>query len=267
MQLSIASFAIAVISLLVSIASLILGKGEEHKAIRYVCGGFFLLVTLLFVCVGVFAFVGDKQYGVATATASQPAVQPTATVQLVAQQPTPTFTQRPLPTARPTPPSLDFGDWTVPAGHSPEVQYKRCGEYSNYSFPEFHDSTPGRIHLNPRSGKIVDGKLAWCFCVRIVSDQWREYVVKTPGPEPDSLAVYFCAKPVEGFCAGKVVVPDGTTVIVDKSFEFTPVGTRNGVSIKVPRTIRVFMPVGTTEEPTIGIGPYPVGNPPYIVAP
>jgi hypothetical protein len=97
MQLAIASFAIAVISLLVSIASFIFGKNEENKNVRYGCGGLFFLVTIVFVFVGVFAFAGSEP---ADSTPRQVVIVVTAVV----PQQTPTSTQVP-PTTTPTRPT------------------------------------------------------------------------------------------------------------------------------------------------------------------
>lgn len=58
--LSFSSFAIAVISLLVSIAAFVWAGNEGSKSLRYGLGIFFFLLTLLFGLLGLFSFIGSN---------------------------------------------------------------------------------------------------------------------------------------------------------------------------------------------------------------
>ncbi|PIE82102.1 MAG: hypothetical protein CSA11_01665 [Chloroflexi bacterium] len=187
--------------------------------------------------------------------------------QITATQPAQSI---PIPDNQDTKETISFSNWQVPEGHNPYTEYRNCPQYPNDNFPDFSSASPGYILLNPQSAQLGDGVYTWCFQVRTVLDTVAlEAEYSSQGYDDiESLAVYFCAAPAQGFCAGKELMPENSSVVVDDSCTLSPVlGNRNGVSTKFERTIRVMLPANATQTPTITVGPYPVGNPAYIACP
>lgn len=95
MWITISSFVISVISLIVTILSFILAGNKENEKLRYGLGGFFLIFTFLFCSIGLFSFV----QGIRSESTPTPSIIST----FPAQTSTPTQVQHPPQPDTPTP--------------------------------------------------------------------------------------------------------------------------------------------------------------------
>ena len=155
-----------------------------------------------------------------------------------------------------TPTPEPFDDWTIshPTDVHKIVEFKRCEQYPNDGFPVFENDQPGRIFLKLNSAEEVEGKLTWCFQIRLSTpiDEWNRYIKETDSnyqdKNPEGIAVYFSANKSQ---------PPGLEVFIDGKARLGLLP--DGISFLTPRTIRVLLPIGATLEPVVDIGPYEEG--------